>query len=61
MIQKGTDYTIISGAGSGNLNRVLEVAQQSGGVSNISADKPTLEDVFLTLTGKKLRDEESGV
>lgn len=58
--QKGTDYTIVSGAGSGNLNRVLEIAQQRGGVSNISADKPTLEDVFLTLTGKKLRDEEVG-
>lgn len=52
----GSEYTIISSAGSGNLNRVLTVAQQNGGVSNISADKPTLEDVFLTLTGKKLRD-----
>lgn len=61
VMQNGADYTIISGVGSGNLNRVLEVAQQSGGVSNISADKPTLEDVFLTLTGKKLRDEEAGV
>ncbi|WP_367565749.1 ATP-binding cassette domain-containing protein [Lacrimispora sp.] len=59
VIQKGADYAIVSGAGSGNLNRVLEVAQQNGGVSNISADKPTLEDVFLTLTGKKLRDEET--
>lgn len=61
VMQKGADYTIVSGAGSGNLNRVLEVAQQSGGVSNISADKPTLEDVFLTLTGKTLRDKEGGV
>ncbi len=61
VIQKGTDYIIVSGAGSGNLNRVLEVAQQSGGVSNISADKPTLEDVFLTLTGKTLRDKEAGI
>lgn len=61
VIQKGTDYIIVSGAGSGNLNRVLEVAQQSGGVSNITADKPTLEDVFLTLTGKTLRDKEAGI
>lgn len=58
VVQSGADYTILSGAGSGNLNRVLAVAQQSGGISNISAEKPTLEDVFLTLTGKKLRDEE---
>ena len=28
----------------------------AGGVRSIRADKPTLEDVFLTLTGKKLRD-----
>ncbi|TCK92756.1 ABC-2 type transport system ATP-binding protein [Natranaerovirga hydrolytica] len=52
----GSEYVIISGAGYGNLNRVLSIAQEKGGVSNVSADKPTLEDVFLTLTGKKLRD-----
>ncbi len=61
VVQNGSDYMILSGAGSGNLNRVLAIAQQSGGVSNVSADKPTLEDVFLTLTGKKLRDEEAGI
>lgn len=59
VLQNGADFTIVSGTGTGNLNRVLTVAQQSGGVSNISAEKPTLEDVFLTLTGKKLRDEEA--
>lgn len=51
-----TEYIIVSSSGSGNLNRVLEVAQKYGGVSGIVAEKPTLEDVFLTLTGKKLRD-----
>lgn len=58
--QDGLNYIIISGAGSGNLNRVLSVAQQKAEVSSVSADKPTLEDVFLTLTGKKLRDREEG-
>ncbi|QNO15845.1 ABC transporter ATP-binding protein [Alkalicella caledoniensis] len=58
IVQTGSEYVIISSAGSGNLNRVLSVAQKHGGVSNVSADKPTLEDVFLTLTGKKLRDGE---
>lgn len=58
VLQNGADFTIRSTAGSGNLNRVLTVAQQNGGVSYITAEKPTLEDVFLTLTGKKLRDEE---
>jgi ABC-2 type transport system ATP-binding protein len=50
------EYIIVSGAGSGNLNRVLVTAQQAGGVTGVSAEKPTLEDVFLTLTGRTLRD-----
>ena len=54
----GNDYHIVSGAESGNLNRIMEVAMRHGGVANITADKPNLEDVFLTLTGRKLRDDE---
>ena len=54
----GNDYVISSTVGSGNLNRILEVAGRNGGVARFNADKPNLEDVFLTLTGKKLRDEE---
>ena len=54
----GNEYAVSSTVGSGNLNRILEVAQRNGGVAGFSADKPNLEDVFLTLTGKKLRDEE---
>jgi len=54
----GSEYVISSTVGSENLNRILEVAQRNGGVAGFNADKPNLEDVFLTLTGKKLRDEE---
>jgi len=54
----GNEYVIASTVGSGNLNRILEVAQRNGGVAGFNADKPNLEDVFLTLTGKKLRDKE---
>jgi len=54
----GNNYTIISGAESGNINRIMEIAMRHGGVANITADKPNLEDVFLTLTGRKLRDDE---
>ena len=54
----GNNYLIISGAESGNLNRIMEIAMRHGGVVNITADKPNLEDVFLTLTGRKLRDGE---
>jgi len=53
----GNKYVIVSSVGSGNLNRILEIAQRHGGVADFNADKPNLEDVFLTLTGKKLRDE----
>lgn len=59
---KGNAYEVISTAGSGNLNRIIEIAQRHGGVTDVSVVKPTLEDVFLTLTGKSLRDgSESGV
>ena len=54
----GNNYVVISSAESGNLNRIMEVAMRHGGVANITADKPNLEDVFLTLTGRKLRDDE---
>ena len=53
----GSEYTIVSGTGSGNVNRVMEIAMRHGGVMSFSEDKPNLEDVFLTLTGKSLRDE----
>jgi ABC-2 type transport system ATP-binding protein len=55
----GSDYLIVSGADSGNLNRVMEIAVRHGGVKNISSEKPNLEDVFLTLTGKCLRDDDT--
>ncbi|MCL2547298.1 MAG: ABC transporter ATP-binding protein [Oscillospiraceae bacterium] len=50
-------YLIISGAGSGNINRIMTVAQRHTSILSVSEDKPSLEDVFLTLTGKRLRDE----
>ncbi|TDQ40890.1 ABC transporter ATP-binding protein [Aureibacillus halotolerans] len=49
---------LISQAGSGHLDRVLSLAKNAGGVRSVSSDKPTLEDVFLTLTGRHLRDEK---
>jgi len=54
----GNSYVIVSGADSGNLNRIMEVAVRHGGIGNIAAEKATLEDVFLTLTGRSLRDGE---
>ncbi|MCL2864352.1 MAG: ABC transporter ATP-binding protein [Lachnospiraceae bacterium] len=57
VVVEGNHYLITSNAGSGNVNRIMEVAGRNGGVTSFSEDKPNLEDVFLTLTGKKLRDE----
>lgn len=54
----GKVILIISRVGSGNLDRALSIAKEAGGVKSVSAEKPTLEDVFLTLTGKRLRDGE---
>ena len=57
VVLNGNHYVITSGAGSGNVNRIMEVAHRNGGVTSFSEDKPNLEDVFLTLTGKSLRDD----
>ena len=56
--QQGAILQVVSQAGSNNLDKVISCAQAAGGVRSIRADKPTLEDVFLTLTGKSLRDGE---
>ena len=52
----GKKYTIVSIAGSGNINRITEIAQKHGGIAGITEQTATLEDVFLTLTGKALRE-----
>ena len=53
----GNAYVITSTAGSGNLSRIMEITGQYGGVTSFTEEKIDLESVFLTLTGKKLRDE----
>jgi len=57
VIASGSHITVLSAAGSGNLDRVLSVIKEHSAVLAIQADKPNLEDVFLTLTGKQLRDK----
>ncbi|SDN90582.1 ABC transporter ATP-binding protein [Alkalicoccus daliensis] len=54
----GKEVHIISQAGAGNLDRVLAIAREFGKIYSVEAEKPSLEDVFLTLTGKRLRDAE---
>lgn len=53
---EGATLTVVSQVGSKNLDKIIARAQGAGGVRSIRTDRPTLEDVFLTLTGKQLRD-----
>ncbi len=53
--QEGRILRIVSQPGSGNIARILEVVQ-SEGILGVHARRPTLEDVFLTLTGRALRN-----
>ncbi|MCL2248627.1 MAG: ABC transporter ATP-binding protein [Oscillospiraceae bacterium] len=53
----GSEYVITSASDSGNVSRIMEIAQRHGGVGAFSEEKPNLENVFLTLTGKCLRDK----
>jgi ABC-2 type transport system ATP-binding protein len=57
--KRGRVFTVTSAADSQNLARILEVATPYVLLS-VTAKKPTLEDAFLALTGKKLRDEGEG-
>lgn len=52
----GRAITVVSEAGRDNLDQVLRLAQGFGSLLSLRAEKPSLEDVFLTLTGKSLRD-----
>lgn len=58
VIKEGKQIVIISSVGSGVLDRALYISKDYGGVRSVNTEKPNLEDVFLTLTGKKLRDGE---
>jgi len=49
-------FTVTAKAGSYNLARILEVATPYT-ILGVTAKKPTLEDAFLALTGKSLRDD----
>ncbi|CAG9623331.1 ABC transporter ATP-binding protein [Sutcliffiella rhizosphaerae] len=57
VVVTGSQITIISEVASGNLDRIISIVKEHAGVLGMQADKPNLEDVFLTLTGKQLRDK----
>lgn len=53
----GRNLTVISQKGSKNLSRIIDSVNNSNSeIIGIDVEKPSLEGVFLTLTGRKLRD-----
>ncbi|WP_040980370.1 ABC transporter ATP-binding protein [Oceanobacillus jeddahense] len=58
VMQDKKNIQVVSGSGAENVDNVLAIIKNAGGVRSVTAKKPTLEDVFLTLTGKNLRDGE---
>ena len=55
---QGNMITLLSQSGVNNLEDIIRVAGEYG-IKSIQSETPTLEDVFLTLTGKTLRDKEA--
>jgi len=55
----GQSLTITSTADAANMHRILELAMPYV-ILGVTANRSTLEDAFLALTGKKLRDGGEG-
>lgn len=56
-IVEGDNMKIISQKNSKNLNRIIEIINNTESeIISINVERPTLERVFLTLTGRNLRD-----
>lgn len=48
----------ISAKGSDGLDRIIDTIRASGGnIAEFNTTEPTLEDVFLSVTGKEMRDQ----
>ncbi len=61
-IAQQDDHTLkISATGNNALNIIIDTIRQEGGdiFSIINSNESTLEDVFLALTGKEIRDQAS--
>lgn len=52
----GTELTVISQKNSKNLNGIIDRVSESSEIISLNVEQPSLETVFLTLTGRSLRD-----
>ncbi|MCD5415187.1 MAG: ABC transporter ATP-binding protein [Clostridiales bacterium] len=56
-IEENSEITIVSEKNSDNLGRIIDLVSNEGiKILSVEVEKPTLEKVFLTLTGRSLRD-----
>jgi ABC-2 type transport system ATP-binding protein len=56
----GSDLDIAAKDGGKMLPKVIEIAKDAGiGVDYATVKRPTLEDVFISLTGKEIRDQSA--
>lgn len=54
---EGNVITVISNKNSKNLSKIIDIINEADSeIMSINIEKPTLEGVFLTLTGRTLRD-----
>lgn len=52
----GNELTIISLKDSKNLHKIIDYVTESSEIVSFNVEQPSLETVFLTLTGRSLRD-----
>lgn len=56
VVLNGNQYHIVVAGGVSIIDKIVEILSPLR-IMNINSKQPNLEDVFLTLTGKQLRDE----
>ncbi|HWQ71805.1 MAG TPA: ABC transporter ATP-binding protein [Desulfitobacteriaceae bacterium] len=52
----GNELTVVSGKNSKNLRVIVDVISENSEIISLNVEQPSLETVFLTLTGRSLRD-----
>ncbi|EHQ88488.1 ABC transporter ATP-binding protein [Desulfosporosinus youngiae] len=52
----GNELTVVSQKNSKNLHRIIDYVTESSEIIALNVEQPSLETVFLTLTGRSLRD-----
>mgnify|MGYP000365618046 CR=1 FL=1 len=55
-VERAGERVVVYGRGDGLLSSVVRLAEEQGwSLRNLRVEEPTLEDVFLTLTGRQMR------